>query len=311
MDKDKDRLDKITKSLSKQNIIFERIRGVPGKDVKDDKRLTEFCNSFCGDGIKGCALSHRNIWDLAYEKNYDAILVFEDDADISDDLSYQLQKIWDKRRADYDIITLGDYCYGRQKDNLCSLKQELFNTKPININDGFLKLKGFNCTHAMIISRRGIQKLRTHKINNHIDIEINNWFIEDNLKIYAVDTFEVKQNDDEGSNNANITSYPYYLNSLFKSIPMSNYRGADIDVNISQYKLGPINITYYIMLVFFITLLVPINYKFILLGYLIFEFIVTPSIANSKDFFIAWIAAFAISAFIRLRFYRNFKKVLY
>ena len=311
MDKDKDRLDKIANALLKQNITFERMPGVPGKDIKNDKRLTEFCNSVCGDSVKGCALSHRNIWDIAYERNYDAILVFEDDADIPEDLSYKLQKIWDKRPANYDIISLGIDCYGRENNNICSTLQDLTNNGPKNINKEFIEIKGILGAHALIISRNAIQKLRSHKINGHIDLEITLWSNEEPYYFYAVDTFSIYQNDDEGSNNSSMGGYPYLLNSILRRIPISNTRGLDYLGNLSMFKIGFLKMTNFAVILFFVVLIVPPKFKFYILAYLVLEFFVRPSFSESKFYFMTWILSFLISGFIRGRFYRNFKKALY
>ena len=61
-------LDKDTKRLKNFNTCFknsmfniERINGVYGKDVKDNE-LSYICKSMCTDSMKGCAASHRYIW---------------------------------------------------------------------------------------------------------------------------------------------------------------------------------------------------------------------------------------------------------
>ena len=80
LDKDKGRLNAFDKCMELNSIKYERLPAVDGSKVKNDPRLTDFCNMFCTNGIKGCALSHRTIWEKMVENNYKNVLVFEDDA---------------------------------------------------------------------------------------------------------------------------------------------------------------------------------------------------------------------------------------
>jgi len=308
MDKDTERLKKITAVLSRQNITFERIPGVPGKDVKHDDRLTDFCNNFCADSAKGCALSHRNAWDIAYERGYESILVFEDDADIPDDLSVQLQSIWHTKPDDYDIISLGIECFGRENNNVYHIFQNITGLQATPYNNNFLSVKGQLGTHALIISKQGIEKLRSHKINTHIDIEITIWSIQyNNLNIYTVDTFTIDQNDNEfESNNSPSKKYPTIANYMSKQIPISHYRNLDYQLHLQIFKLGFLKLTNILLLLFFLILFIPPIYKYGILAYLILELIVTPSLSEASPYFTVWTAAFLIS----YPFYgNNFKNI--
>jgi GR25 family glycosyltransferase involved in LPS biosynthesis len=309
MDKDIERLEKITAVLSKQNITFERIPGVPGKDVKYDDRLTDFCNNFCGDSVKGCALSHRNIWDIAHERGYETILVFEDDADIPSDLSVQLQNIWETRPRDYDIISLGIECFGKENNTVCSHLQDLMGFSPKQFNKQFLKVSGQFDGHALIISRKGIEKLRTHKINGHVDVNITIWANLYNYNLYTTNTFTINQQDDVfESNNSVPIIYPYGLNYIFKHISMTHIRRVDYSANLSIFKLGSLNITLSILCIFFITLFVKPIYKYIILTYLIIEFFVTPIVSEAAPFFTVWTAAFLISYPFYGKNFKNMKR---
>jgi len=306
MDKDTDRLKKITDTLSRQNITFERIPGVPGKDVKHDDRLTDFCNKFCGDSPKGCALSHRNAWDIAYERGYESILVFEDDADIPDDLSVQLQSIWRTKPDDYDIISLGIECFGNEKDNVCSNLQNIIGFKPTPFNSEFLKVNGQLGIHSVIISKSGIEKLRSHKINGHIDIEITIWANIYKYNLYTTNKFMINQNDDNGSNNSIISKYPYISNYIFNNIQGSHARTFNYVLNTSLFKINNFKINTFMFILFVITLFIPPIYKYAVLAYLIGELIVTPSLSEASPYFTIWVAAFLIS----YPFYRNnFKNI--
>ena len=70
MDKDKKRLKSFDGYMKENNIKYDRFSAVVGSKVKNDPKLTDYCNTFCTDGAKGCALSHRTIWDSMIENNY-------------------------------------------------------------------------------------------------------------------------------------------------------------------------------------------------------------------------------------------------
>ena len=80
MDKDVERMKTFDEQMVRNGIRYKRISAVKGVDVKDNKHMTEFCKIYCTDGIKGCALSHRLIWDDMVKNNYSRVCIFEDDA---------------------------------------------------------------------------------------------------------------------------------------------------------------------------------------------------------------------------------------
>jgi len=297
MDKDTDRLERISAALAKQNITFERIPGVPGKHVKHDDRLTDFCNNFCADSVKGCALSHRNIWDIAHERGYETILVFEDDAIIPDDLSLQLQRIWHKRPTDYDSISLGSNGFGVEENNMFSTFNKMTNMTPQPYNDSFKIVKGQFGFYALFISKSGINKFRSNKINGHIDAEITfwSWTNVNPFKFYMTHPLEVKPNIEIVSNNSNKTKYPSCILYFLQKIQMSHINDATYFYNISLYKIGSLKITSALIFLFLITLFVPSIYKYGILAYLITELIMTPSLSEAKPYFTVWTAAFLIS----------------
>jgi len=303
MDKDTERLEKISIALSRQNITFERIPGVPGKDVKHDDRLTDFCNKFCADSVKGCALSHRNIWDIAYERGYESILVFEDDAIIPDDLSVQLQRIWHKRPDDYDIISLGSNGFGVEENNMYSTFNKITNMKPQPYNDSFKIAKGQFGFYALFISKSGINKFRSNKINGHIDGEVTfwSWAQKTPFKFYITYPLEVKPNMEIISNNSSKTQYPSCILYFLQKIQMSHINDATYFYNISLYKISSLKLTSGLIFFFLITLFIPPIYKYIVLAYLIGELIVTPSLSEASPYFTVWTAAFLIS----YPFYKN------
>ena len=80
MDTHKDRLAKFDAQMRKYNIAYTRVPGIVGAEVTYDEGLSPFCNKFCTAGMKGCALSHRSIWEDMVKNRYDNVAIFEDDA---------------------------------------------------------------------------------------------------------------------------------------------------------------------------------------------------------------------------------------
>jgi GR25 family glycosyltransferase involved in LPS biosynthesis len=298
MDKDTERLQKITEKLRLQNISFERIPGIHGRDIDYSEHLTPLCNKTCPNSVKGCALSHRKIWEIAHERGYNNIIILEDDSDIPENLSMKLQKIWDKRPPNYDIITMGAMFFGREKDNPSEYIQSLTNVKPIEYNDSFIELKGLTSTHALIVSRAGIEKLLSMKIDTHVDLNITLWKSSHPIDIYAVDTFDLQQNDDNNSNQSDSSGYPRMSNYLLSKFQISNYRNVTYVLNISVSKFGYLTTTPFMQIIFFLALILPSKYQMILLGYLFVEFLVYPSVKQAAPFFISWFSGWYLSKYL-------------
>ena len=82
MDKDTDRLVKVTKECDKVNIKFERFTGIKVLNLSQnllDKYIPIETQKYGPNGMIGCGLSHLFIWQNAVKKNYKNILVLEDD----------------------------------------------------------------------------------------------------------------------------------------------------------------------------------------------------------------------------------------
>lgn len=131
-------------------------------------------------GMIGCYKSHYKVWDEIYQSGKPYGLVFEDDAEMDQD-------IYEKAAArldfpdDWDVILLGhvslmDYEKGP--------------------NPGLLRVKDFWGLHGYLISRRGVAKMMLYKdmpISLQIDIFMSKLAQEDKLTVYALDPPLVRQ----------------------------------------------------------------------------------------------------------------------
>jgi len=146
LDKNKDRYNAISKSLSELNCVFERVRAINGYDMTNDddaKKLLFPRNYLIGKlfrsidtkrswvydgsveksfpnlnlyghhGTKGLTLSNIKCFEIASQLNYDWFCILEDDSVIDENT---LNKITDfignPENNKYDIVLLDDRHYG-------------------------------------------------------------------------------------------------------------------------------------------------------------------------------------------------------
>jgi GR25 family glycosyltransferase involved in LPS biosynthesis len=93
-------------------------------------------------GAIGCALSHKKIWEMVAQSNYEKVLVVEDDIKINKNI-YLFQKLYDKFPKDWDIIYLGSGQYIKDK----------------KISKNIYKLKHAYQTIGYVINNKSAKKL--------------------------------------------------------------------------------------------------------------------------------------------------------
>jgi len=250
MDKDTDRLEKVTKECKKFNINFERFNGVdPLKLSKKElnKYVSKICQNICPNGIIGCGVSHMKIYEDAIKNNYKNILVLEDDIYFNDKLYEELNNAMIELPKDYDILYLGCFgiCDKKQVYNmdlnllfhlytnfLSKFKSPYKNECEKKLNNKY-KYKYIHIpefplsTHGMMISNKGCKKLLNliEKLNYHIDTTIA--LKSNELNIYITKKRLIYQSWDDSknssmlsnyllknnnNNNNNIPPYSYFLN---------------------------------------------------------------------------------------------------
>ena len=240
MDKDIDRLKKVTKECDKVNIKFERFPGIKVLDLSQnilDKYVPEEIQKYGSDGMIGCGLSHLFIWQDAIKKNYKNILVLEDDVKFTYDFNKYLTNIMKELPDDYDILYLG------YVETLCR--------KPTDSSFNYIHKPIFPLgTHAMIISNKGLNKLLKiiTKIDDHIDQLIAHNIHK--LNIYASKKKITNQlwfdsNNSDISNNQFPKIINYYFNDIndCNDIPLSYkynfqlYKYKDLKISIMTYSI--------------------------------------------------------------------------
>ena len=278
------RLAEFDTIMKSQGIKYERFNAIKGNTILKDERLTDYCNTFCTDGMKGCALSHQSLWTYMVQNDLQNIFIFEDDAVIHENFSRDFEHVWNHLPKDYDIVYFG--CLFGCSDN--SMGNSLFKTiagiDTEDINDFVHTSSGTVGTHAYMISLEGAKKFINKPINFHIDTQILAWIKTYNYKAYAVNTNMVETSQ----NNSTLSdSYPILLNSILKNINVNNLNTPstlDWVINENFIKLGKFNINLLIVLLIILVFVIPTKYYTIILLWILIEFIASFDIKNTLRF---------------------------
>jgi GR25 family glycosyltransferase involved in LPS biosynthesis len=235
MDKDAHRLQKVSIETEKVGIAFERFVGVDvsalAQDVLD-KYVRADIQEKCPTGMIGCGLSHLLVWQDAVKKNYNDVLVLEDDVCFAADFNEEVQRVWEETPADYDILYLG---YGGGGCSKTSGESEY----------AYIHQPSFPLfTHAMVISHRGLRKLLhiITEIDDHID-----WKIARNarkLEIYASNKQLVTQSwEDSHNSNLKAQAFPRIINHYLDKIHDADGVPKSYGYNFQVYRYKDYTIT--------------------------------------------------------------------
>ena len=287
MDEDTDRLNKTYKECNKNNIKFERFTGIDASklSIKEKRKyVTKFCQNFCTNSMIGCGMSHIKIYEDVIKKNYNNVLILEDDIYFINDFNEIFNEVLEELPKDYDILYIGSVGLSSKETSydfnllfkLISNKNEKQNTNYKNIFCPIFPLG----THGYIISNQGCKKILKifNKVNYHIDFQIN--FNNKNLNTYASNKKLVYQYWKD-SHNADILSFPKYPNILLNKIYDCNNVPYSWIFNLSLIKFFNIGIKLWHILFFIFGI---INYKY--LNIIIFIYFIIDFDLNSFIIFL-------------------------
>lgn len=281
MDKEKERLKSFDNYMSNANIKYERFPAVIGSKVKNDTRLSEYCNTFCPDGVKGCALSHRTIWDLMIENKYKNVLIFEDDAVIDKNFDTTFQHVWNHLPKDYDVIYFG-CIFGCNDDSLGNeIFKKIIGGPTEQVNEFVSTTKGSTGTHCYMISLEAAKKFSSKQISYPIDTQIVWWIKEYNYNAYTSYTNLVETSQDSSSLS---DAYPPLLNSFLRNFTLNNLKNPstlDWGLNENNLKIGNYNFNFLILILIFIVSLTPIKYFYIFFIWLLIELVISKDLKNT------------------------------
>ena len=284
LEKDKERLQDFDSNMKKNHIIYQKYNAVLGSKVLKDDRLTDFCNTYCTDGAKGCALSHRNIWEMMIKNNYSNVLIFEDDAIIDENFDREFNNVWNHLPDEYDIVYFGAILGGVDDSVSNSIFKKIFGIKSEDINEYVQTTKGTAGTHCYMLSLEGAKKFIDKKINFSIDIQILSWIKEYNYTAYLSNPNMVETSQDNSSIS---DTYPYLLNMILRKFTFNNLKKpSTLDWAFGENLITfcGFNINWLLIMLFFIIILVPIQlYPYIYL-WLLIEFLYSFDFKNTFRF---------------------------
>lgn len=273
LDKDVERLQNIDTALRKQGIVYERLSATVGSKLQDDPRLSDFCNRFGTDGIKGCAISHHRCWEDMLENRYSRILVFEDDAVIPDDFDEKVRNVMGRIPNDYEIILIGCRFFCKNENLLEKTVHTILNSAPEAVEDGIRKVSGSLGAHATIYTDSFVKKIIDEPIHTHIDVQIQRWISKHKIKSYGV-TPEIVETMDALQHSNLSDKFPPLINKVLEKIQITNNVSAAWAFSENQFKLGPFNINIYILFFFLLAIFSPYWISGLLLAWLVIETIV-------------------------------------
>ena len=281
LEKDKERLEFISTQLKALNIEFERFEAVDGSSIKNDLRLTTYCSSNCPDGLKGCAISHRTLWETMIENDYKNILILEDDAILNSNIDSELQLSWDTVPNDFDILYLGSTFYCGDTSLYNQFVSKLTNRRIEKVSDNILKTEGCGGLYGYIVSQKGAKNLIKEPINFHVDDFIGDQVKKHDLNAYAFHPVLLEANNKK----SNLSQYyPPFLSSILSHINLTNQKNNQslnwlLKESFSQ--IGSLQICSLMLIVFGLCFFIPLKYYFLLYIWLLIELFISKDIPNT------------------------------
>lgn len=197
----KDKWEAVCKEFEKQKIKVNRVSGVNGwtELTKADQKKLLAHEKALKPGQIGCFLSHLSVLKNAQMKGFERILVLEDDVSFiapMKELSSYLDQL-SEIDPDWDLLYLDNWSMeGRglkeRFDRLGSTMSEVIK-KPKEEFSHFFRVFYRHDLHALIVSKKGVQKLLDHFCKKPfllaIDTEMNHI---DQIRMYETKRVFVK-----------------------------------------------------------------------------------------------------------------------
>jgi GR25 family glycosyltransferase involved in LPS biosynthesis len=259
LDRDTEKMKVLDTNLREHNVRYTRFPAVIGAHVTESRYLSPFCNKFCAPGMKGCALSHRAIWEDMVHKNYNYALILEDDAQLTTTCQQEFKQAWDQVPDDFDIVWVGCNFVCDDPGVIPHIMRETFYGHPEKVDDNLNRTPGSVGTHAYIISRKCAEKLLAAQINTHIDMQLSLWIRQHNLQSYSMHPQPIRNNPEMEAASSISEKYPKLLNTLLSRIPTSRTTKLDWALSEQLLQLGPFTVTPLLMIIFLLALLLPLE----------------------------------------------------
>lgn len=284
LDRDTERLQKMTEQLTRLNIEFTRFPAVLGSQVKTSHHLTDMCLKYCTDGIKGCAMSHKTIWEDMIKHNYKHVLILEDDAEFAEDFENLFRTGWDQVPKDFDVFYLGCNFNCDDSHTIPKVYNEVLGLVPKKVDTHVLRVFGSVGFHGYIISNGGATKVRHSPIHNHIDAQMAYWINKYKMNAYSMKPLIINT-PQNGVAHSNLSeAYPYLLNGALRHVPFSDTVTLDWGASENFAKIGGHNVNVLIFVMVLLVLLTPPTY-YVLFGiWLLVEYLYSKDAKNTGKF---------------------------
>lgn len=155
--------------------VYDGIDGSTLTPTNNVLKLFENCDFNYRKGIVGCAYSHIILWYSLYNtENLDTMLIFEDDAVITENFLQKFDKSLSQLPSDWDVLFLGHFLYPQYRtENDFSTDMDV-KVEKWSKEDSMKKSMGGNFGYAIRKSgvKKIIQKFITEGIVNAIDWEL-------------------------------------------------------------------------------------------------------------------------------------------
>jgi GR25 family glycosyltransferase involved in LPS biosynthesis len=282
MDKDTDRLKRFDEQMKRLQISYKRVPGIVGGDVGTHENLSKFCNQFCTAGMKGCALSHRAIWEDMLKNRYENVAIFEDDAVLDPDFNRKFREGWQQLPNDYDVYYLGCDAMCEKSDISSKIYNTILDTHPEHVDQNLNSVSGSIGTHGYILSEKCAKIILDAPIHTHIDSQISMWIHEFNLKAYSISPVIVTVN--EIGDSALSETFPLLLNSIFHPIIVFETRPLDWVLGENSIQIGWYSINALIVILSALILLLPFRFTPYVLGWIVLEGLYARDVKNTSKF---------------------------
>jgi len=191
LDRRTDRNENVKKLIKRHGLehMTERVSAVDGKKLNLDlipetiitkKGIENAKNKTMKTGVPmtsggiGCAISHKNIWDMINRNNIGAALILEDDIRMDNNFNDLIKKYSKLAPTSYDVLFLG-YHPG-------SIKHV-----DVSSPDTFVRATRVYGTFGYIVSLKGAkQLLKLFPIEDQIDTEIYRGFSNRGIDAYVI-----------------------------------------------------------------------------------------------------------------------------
>jgi len=317
--KDVKRWNEIVLEFNKAGITeYNRIDAIYGKDLNDDEikdNTTMMCRYTCTYPMIGIGMSHLKTWEKFLETGQERALIFEDDVELVPNFKEELLLRLNTIPNNADLIYLGCQLsnYENTQTSLTvKLMKLLIGDKEKHfekINSGVYRPSLPLGLHAYIISRECAKKLVERikgKLANHIDYQL--LMVGKDLKVYALNpNLAVQKKTMEASHNI-LNTFPRIINE-FLDIKDEDDEPLSYKFNVPIAQIGgyPINTLNIFLTIISFILGFFFNYRvfmFILLIYLLLEFVIKPEFETFKydlGTFILLMSGFYIGALIKFK----------